>query len=402
MRVSTSMTFDLGATSLNRQQGEMLRVQQQLATGKRVLSAADDPGAAARAVEISSAAARNTQYASNQTAATASLSSMETTLSSFADELENVRQLLIQAGSGANSDQERANIAADLEARNTYLLSLANARDANGAFIFAGFQEGVQPFQQGASSVNFVGDSGFRQLPVSEGRTLPVSASGGVIFDQIAQGNGVFETSAPATNAGSGVIDGGVVTDATQLTGHAYQIKFNVTPLSSTYDIIDTTTGTPVSAGNSYVPGASVAIAGMRMQISGAPVNGDSFDVTPATKKSVFNVIADVVKLLRVPAQSAAAKAQLNMGTGQAVQGIDRSLDAVMLARSAVGAGLREVDTLKNFNDGRALEYKTELSNLLDVDYSQAVTELTRLQAVTGATQKAFISTVNRSLFDML
>ncbi len=402
MRVSTSMAFELGVTTINRQQAELLKTQQQLSTGRRVVSAADDPAAAARAVEVSSGAARNTRYMANQDAARTSLTQVESTLGQFSDALQDVRALLIQAGNGAYSDLERANIAADLTSRSDYLMSLANARDANGAYIFAGFQEGVPAFAKSAAGIAFQGDQGARQLQVSDGRSLQVGASGADIFERVRTGNGIFETAGQAINLGSAVIEGGQVIDANLLNGHAYQIVFHVNLGVTTYDVNDTTLGSTVTSGNAYTPDGLVTIAGMQTQINGMPADGDGFTITPSVMKSVFSTIASAVKALQKPAGAPAARAQQQMGISNAVAGIDRAMDSTSLARSNAGAGLRELDSLKSLADGRDLQYQTELSDLLDVDYTKAISDLTRLQTMSQATQKAFVNMVGKNLFDLL
>ena len=89
-------------------------------------------------------------------------------------------------------------------------------------------------------------------------------------------------------------------------------------------------------------------------------------------------------------------------GMASAVAGVDRAMDSASLARSNAGAGLRELDALKSFSDGRDLQYKTELSDLLDVDYTKAISDLTRQQTMSQATQKAFVNMVGHNLFDLL
>ena len=49
MRLSTSLIFTQGYDAIARQQGELFRTQQQVATGKRIVTPADDPVGAARA-----------------------------------------------------------------------------------------------------------------------------------------------------------------------------------------------------------------------------------------------------------------------------------------------------------------------------------------------------------------
>ena len=49
MRISTGMLYDLGVAGMQRQQSALINTQQQLSTGRRVLTPADDPIASAQA-----------------------------------------------------------------------------------------------------------------------------------------------------------------------------------------------------------------------------------------------------------------------------------------------------------------------------------------------------------------
>ena len=66
MRISTSMIFDSGVTSMQTRTSSLLHTQQQLASGRRILTPADDPVAAARALEIEQAQSLNKGYAEAQ------------------------------------------------------------------------------------------------------------------------------------------------------------------------------------------------------------------------------------------------------------------------------------------------------------------------------------------------
>ena len=55
MRVSNGMIFDAGVASINRQTSSLLHLQQQVASGRRILTPSDDPVAAARALEVTQA-----------------------------------------------------------------------------------------------------------------------------------------------------------------------------------------------------------------------------------------------------------------------------------------------------------------------------------------------------------
>ena len=49
MRISTVTMYEQSMNSLNKQQGEFMRVGQQIATGRKVVNPSDDPQAASRA-----------------------------------------------------------------------------------------------------------------------------------------------------------------------------------------------------------------------------------------------------------------------------------------------------------------------------------------------------------------
>src|SRR3989338_6116590 len=69
MRISSNTIFDSNVAALNQQQARLLQTQQQIASGRRILAASDDPVAATRALEINQADATNAQYASNRNSA---------------------------------------------------------------------------------------------------------------------------------------------------------------------------------------------------------------------------------------------------------------------------------------------------------------------------------------------
>ena len=65
MRISTNTIFEQGLGNVLRAQGQMIRSQEQLASGKRVTSPADDPVAASRALELSQSKSMTDQFGRN-------------------------------------------------------------------------------------------------------------------------------------------------------------------------------------------------------------------------------------------------------------------------------------------------------------------------------------------------
>lgn len=101
MRISTSMIFDAGRTAMQRQTEDIVRTQQQLSTGRRILTPSDDPIASARALEVSQTKSVNEQLQTNQGYAKDALASLESNLGSINDILTYIRTRAVEAGNGA-------------------------------------------------------------------------------------------------------------------------------------------------------------------------------------------------------------------------------------------------------------------------------------------------------------
>ena len=216
MRVSTGMIFDTGLGSIQRQTATLLHTQQQVATGRRVVTPADDPVAAARALEVTQARDINAQYRTNQENAGSALGLVEAHLAQLGELIQGVQERAVQAGNGALADSDRAAIAVDLRARFGEMLGIANATDGTGLSLFSGYQGHAVPFAGTVEGgVAYSGDDGQRALQVSASRRLAVSDSGNDVFMRVRTAAGteslfdtlgqlIIELEKPVTAATSG------------------------------------------------------------------------------------------------------------------------------------------------------------------------------------------------------
>lgn len=402
MRVSTNLIHDRGIGRIVEQQSSQLETQQRLATGRRILTPADDPVAASRALVTAQSQAINAGQGANQAAARDALGLTDNTLSSVGDLLQTVRTLLVQAGNGSLTDADRRSIANELRAHYEELLGLANARDGAGGYLFSGYAVATQPFSATATGAVYNGDEGQRQLQVGATRTLAISESGANVFQRIRTGNGTFATAQAGGNTGTGVISVGSVVNPSALTGDNYQIVFTVAGTTTTYDIVDTTTATTVSAGNAYTSGAAITFAGMQVEIKGAPANGDSFTVTPSANQSVFATLTNAITVLSTATPTPADQARLEQGIATALTNIDQASERVLSVRTGVGARLRELDSLGDLQQDLELHYSARLSELQDLDYAKATSDLMRQQQALEAARLSFQRVAQLSLFDLL
>ena len=66
MRVSTSMIFNSGTIGMQNRQSDLYKVQNQLATGRKILSPEDDPIGASEALQVTQSKGVNKQFLDNQ------------------------------------------------------------------------------------------------------------------------------------------------------------------------------------------------------------------------------------------------------------------------------------------------------------------------------------------------
>jgi flagellar hook-associated protein 3 FlgL len=406
MRISTNTVYEQGVASILNQQEALLKTQLQASSGRRILTPADDPVAAARALDVTQAESLNTQYSQNRNNAKSSLGLVEGVLQGVTTLIQDVQTVAVNAGNQSLTDNDRAILATELRGRLDELIGLANSTDGAGQYLFSGYQGATKPFAQTAAGVvQYSGDQGQRLIQVSASRQLAVSNSGTDIFERIQNGNGVFVTSAAAANSGSGVISAGTVVTPASLTGHNYQITFTTTAGVTTYDVVDTSTvpaPTTLSTLNPYTSGSAISFDGLQFDIQGVPANGDQFTVAPSTNQSLFKTISDLIAVLAAPAGGAAGDAKLSNGLKTALLNLDRGLDNILVNRSAVGTRLQEVDALQSTGDDLAVQYQQTLSQLQDVDYAKTLSNLNQQQMYLEAAQKSFTKVSGLSLFNYL
>lgn len=193
MRVSSNSFYELGILSMQRQQSELLKSQQQVATGKKILTPADDPVAAVRALELTESLSLNEQYKANSINATNSLKQEDTVLSSIEKLIVDVRTVALAAGSNP-STTDKASYAAELRLKYQELLSLSNQQDGNGQYLFSGFKGSVEPFSQVWSTGVYAGDQGQRKVQISPSREIDTNDAGADLFKPGVAGQDLFKT----------------------------------------------------------------------------------------------------------------------------------------------------------------------------------------------------------------
>ncbi|PKM28737.1 MAG: flagellar hook-associated protein 3 [Gammaproteobacteria bacterium HGW-Gammaproteobacteria-11] len=205
MRISSIQAFNNGVSGLGRNYSNLIRTQEQISSGNRILTPADDPVASVRLLQLEQQQAVLKQYSDNLTAAKNSLTQEETTLNSVNTVLQRVRELAVRAGGGSLSSEDRNSIAKELSEREAELLNLMNSRNARGEYLFAGNLGKTEPFVRNPDGTySYFGDEGQRTLQVASSTNVAINDNGRRLFEavtnanRVANGNGVNNPALPS------------------------------------------------------------------------------------------------------------------------------------------------------------------------------------------------------------
>ncbi|MCU7921799.1 MAG: flagellar hook-associated protein FlgL [Candidatus Thiodiazotropha sp. (ex Dulcina madagascariensis)] len=198
-RISTAMLFDRGINGMLERQSGLSRTQMQIASGKRILSPKDDPSGAAYALDLRTAISQVGQYQANADRARTRLDLQEASLKGVDDLIPRVLELTVQGLNDTNTAADRRAIAQELRQINDALMGLANTKDSNGEYIFAGYDGDSIPFSNPTDGIfAYGGDMGTRTLQISATRQVQDRENGFDVFMDIdtstATKRNLFET----------------------------------------------------------------------------------------------------------------------------------------------------------------------------------------------------------------
>lgn len=397
MRISTGQMYQRGVDGILEQQSQLSKSQNQLATGKKNAVPSDDPIAAVQTLELQKSIDIAKRFQDNIGTARSTLTMEENAVKSAIDILQRVRELTVQANGGLLDDQQRRGIAAEVSEHLASLMNIANTQDSNGDFLFAGYSSSVRPFSQSGSVFNYAGDQGQRFLQVGPTRQIAISDSGAEVFQAIRNGNGTFVTSYSGSNAGTGVIDPGTVTNSAAWVRDTYTISFTT---ATSYEVRDSANNLVTSG--SYQAGGAISFNGIQTDISGTPAGGDSFTIAPSANQDVFSTLQNLVNGLTRGTSDSASKAQAKNDINRSMVDLDRVLEKFTGLQAGIGSRLNALDSEQAASEDFVSVSEIALSAVQDLDYPEAISRFNRQLVAMQAAQQTFVKLQDISLFNFL
>lgn len=146
MRVSTNHYFLSGFGAMNKYQEDILKLQIQLSTQKKINLPSDNPTGMAQVGSINQSLTALEQYKKNGDFAKAQLAVEETSLETVTGSLQRIRVLGIQMSNDTyNLDQRRA-VALEVEQLQQHILGVMNMKNSEGEYIYSGSNVKHTPF----------------------------------------------------------------------------------------------------------------------------------------------------------------------------------------------------------------------------------------------------------------
>ncbi len=396
MRISTAQMFNQNINSVLNKQSATSKIIDQIASGKRVNTAGDDPVAAIGIDNLNQQNALVDQFMKNIDYATNRLALTESKLGTAETLTGSVREQILRAVNGSLSDSERQMIADELKGTLEELVSVANTKDESGNYMFAGYETGNQPFAfDAAGNVVYSGDSGVRQAIVASGVTLGTNVPGDQAFMNAPSGLGDFSANYLSTQTGDFRVLSAAISDPATYVDDTYSFTMNGANLE-----IRDSSATLVTTVPNFDAANPINFNGIEVKLDGQPAPGDSFSITPQSQVSVFDTINQAITLLEDPnkVNTPQGKAEL----AQMLNNIDSGVNQLSIARGEAGNSLKQIERYSSTHVEEKLVNSSALSMLEDLDYASAITELEKQQLALNAVSSVFSKVGSTTLFDYI
>jgi flagellar hook-associated protein 3 FlgL len=410
MRLSFNMKFNAGLEGILNTQQKMNRAQDQLTRQTRILTPADDPAASAKVLGLNQNLEQTAQFQNNSVLLKNNLSLEETVLSNIRTSIDRARTLTIASGNGTYTDKDKQAVAQELKNIQAELLDLMNTRNAEGGYIFSGYQDKNQSYVLNAATgvYEFKGDDGQKALQISETITLPGNDSGKIVFENV---DARFKTSAATIVAGAATSAEVSVTNQSQFDAFYKQNYDNLTPANNTFNVVLTAPSNyeiqrngsalvpPVTA--AFVPNSPIQFNGLTINIAGAAaVPGQvDFALQPPEKKNILTTIGQFITALENPALSGF---DFNESISDTLTQVTASATKVDSTMSAIGGRINVLDSVYATNEDLSINNKSYRAQLAEVDYAAALTEITKQEIALKAISATFTKVTGVSLFDFI
>lgn len=400
MRISTAQFYIQNGLQISNQQAGVNEQVNYISSGKRVITAKDDAVAYGTLAGYKNDLANIEKYQRNITQAENQNSLIDTSLASIESIMNELKGLMLQANNGVRSEDDLKTIAQQAEHSLQQVLDIANTQDESGSYIFSGYQTDDSPFVlQADNLVNYRGDNGVRELQISKNVNIATNQSGEEVFEKVPNAIGDFSAIYNINNSGVGV-ESAVIANASIYDSAINPADFTFNFTSET-DLSITDGAGNVTNITGYVPGQTIAFNGIEVKLSGNPLPGDNFSLTPEQNIGVFDTIKSAIDWISNKA-SAGVDPQVQVDFGQTLDQLSDSMNHLTSRRAQSGINLQVIDRQNNNHLDNELYLASAKSSIEDLDFAKAISTYEQSKVALQAAQQTFVQIKSLSLFNYL
>ena len=401
MRVTLKELTTQMETVLDNRFTDLSNIQNELSTGKRLLKPSDNPVDTANDIKLKTQLAEETQYHTNIQDGINFMNVSDTAMQSMETIMQRLRELAVEGSSDTLSASDRTNMQPEVDQLFRQLVSLTNTQ-YNGAYVFGGTQNNIEPFPVLSSTAASAADYTGLKMAYFDG-------SGGVnVPAQIK--NGFDNSSITNILPGSFKLSIGNVN---YVEGTDYTVNYasgTITPLNAAL-AANMSPGTP-----NYAAGA------LKMTFDYVSKGKDVFGNTVGNNGNVMREIANgVTSPINISGDQLTVNGQTGIdmmstmiafqqnlmanntpGINAAIGQIDSVNLAISNSQTQNGARINRFTTTLTQNENQNTQTTGLISNLEDADMADAATKFSLMNTVYNAALKSASMTMQHSLADYL
>ena len=405
MRLSSLQIFNQGLTGITNASAEVARTQQQITSNRRVVNPSDDPIASTKILELETELNQSAQFQRKADNIEGRLQRAETQINTIELAVDRIRELVIQSGNGALTNDDRLQITVEINQRLQEVVDLTNSRDETGSYIFAGFSNDKPAFVESGGNYIYQGDEGVRFEPVANGLSIASNETGKALFADIPTVNNSVTAQANPANSSDAQVAAARVTDQGAFDAvfpEDYLIRFNglsnVAPPAANFTVTRLPDGQVLMADQPFDLATPIIINGVEIVLDSVPNPNDTIVVESTSKQNMLNTLTEIGSNLASFSDSDERSAFI----ADSINNLDNIQDALLSGRGRIGARLNTIEATRASQQSIDLITNQTLSELRDLDYAEAVSRLSFQSFVLEAAQQSFVRVANLSLFNFL
>ena len=398
-------------------QQSVANAQEQVTTGEKYLTTSEAPAAVSQGMLYSNKIQTNEQHSKNIDQLNGRLETEETILQSINTNIQQAQELTIQAGNGAYTQDDLESIAAELSEIQKTLVNLMNTRSEDGKFIFSGYQDSTQPYQFDSTTGEYTynGDQGQHVITIAEGVSIKSSDNG---FDTFEKTDARLNVASNAATVSGSITAASVYVDGQTEFDNFHQANYNADPTASatantysvlvspgataddpqTYEIYrDGAPLTPTVTGE--VTDEPIDFAGMKIEFEGTAPGQLDFSLEKPGKENVLNTLQALITGLN---DGTLEGDDFQQVLADGLVQLQNASEQVVFTQASLGGRMNALERVSDSNLAQDIQNKSNLSDLVEVDMAEAISELTKQETALQASQATFGRLTNLSLFDYL